>query len=154
MANKSRRYFMIVKKTPFSLWHLFNCPIIILHATHPFTFSFAFRVPAFDASQYLVSNREFLGFIKANGYEQREYWSDEGWNWNKFRGARHPTFWVCEQGRNSEILSYWLIDWLIDWFVECLLTPQVIVIWASLSETVLLQLPSSMNWCSLTRKKL
>ena len=32
------------------------------------------------------------------GYENKDYWTEEGWNWKKFRGARHPTFWVCEQG--------------------------------------------------------
>ena len=56
------------------------------------------RVPAFEASQYLITNKEFLRFVKANGYEKRQYWSEEGWNWKTFRGARHPTFWLCNQG--------------------------------------------------------
>ena len=63
-----------------------------------------FRVPAFEASQYLITNKEFVRFVEAKGYEKRQYWSDEGWNWKTFRGARHPTFWVCDQGRQKVIV--------------------------------------------------
>ncbi|ELU18927.1 hypothetical protein CAPTEDRAFT_226801 [Capitella teleta] len=59
------------------------------------------RVPAFEASQFLVSNREFLDFLKAGGYETERFWSAEGWMWLQFRRAKHPTFWVCDKGCKS-----------------------------------------------------
>ncbi|XP_076463054.1 uncharacterized protein LOC143295308 [Babylonia areolata] len=55
-------------------------------------------VPEFEASQYLVTNGEFLRFMQDGGYQREELWSKEGWQWLQFRQARHPTFWVCEQG--------------------------------------------------------
>jgi putative 4-mercaptohistidine N1-methyltranferase len=54
------------------------------------------RVDAFRCSRYLISNGEFLAFVKAGAYLNREYWSDEGWQWRSFRNTRHPAFWVPE----------------------------------------------------------
>ncbi len=35
----------------------------------------------FAIAKYPVTNRQFRKFVQANGYEQREWWSDEGWAW-------------------------------------------------------------------------
>ncbi|MGM0519030.1 MAG: 5-histidylcysteine sulfoxide synthase [Campylobacterota bacterium] len=53
----------------------------------------------FEASKYLVSNGEFLEFVKANGYSKPELFSDEGKEWLDFTQAKHPTFWVKKEGR-------------------------------------------------------
>lgn len=37
------------------------------------------KVSDFKASKYLVSNGEFLEFIKDGGYATRDYWTDEGY---------------------------------------------------------------------------
>ena len=50
----------------------------------------------FAASRYLVSNQEFLGFVEDRGYENEEYWTEEGRKWVAFTKARHPLFWVEE----------------------------------------------------------
>jgi len=52
------------------------------------------KVEDFKASKYLVSNGEFLEFIKAGGYENDEFWSNEGQNWKAYTQAKHPTFWI------------------------------------------------------------
>ena len=52
------------------------------------------EVPAFSASQYKVSNGEFLEFVKGGGYRERRYWSADGWGWRTFRNAKWPTFWT------------------------------------------------------------
>jgi len=48
----------------------------------------------FKAGRYLVSNREFNGFIEAGGYKTRKWWTDEGWSWREYRKAEYPSFWV------------------------------------------------------------
>lgn len=53
-----------------------------------------FDVKPFKASKYLVSNQEYLAFVKDGGYAQRRYWTEEGWNWRVYRQAAHPVFWV------------------------------------------------------------
>lgn len=50
-------------------------------------------VERFKASQMLVSNREFLDFVEAGGYENPVYWTEEGWKWNSFRKLGMPLFW-------------------------------------------------------------
>lgn len=52
----------------------------------------------FAASRYLVSNGEFRGFVDAGGYSEPAWWSDEGWRWQSFAKAQHPTFWVPHGG--------------------------------------------------------
>lgn len=56
--------------------------------------SHAAEVGAFEAARYLTSNREFLAFVEAGGYENPDLWDEEGRQWLAFSKARHPTFWV------------------------------------------------------------
>ena len=36
------------------------------------------RVPEFETSRYLISNREFYEFVKDGGYQRKELWTEEG----------------------------------------------------------------------------
>lgn len=58
-------------------------------------------VPAFEACKFKVTNGEFLRFVIDSGYDRRELWTTEGWQWRTFRQSRHPTFWVCSHGCKS-----------------------------------------------------
>eukprot|EP01025_Chloroclados_australasicus_P065776 TRINITY_DN8972_c0_g1_i4.p1 TRINITY_DN8972_c0_g1~~TRINITY_DN8972_c0_g1_i4.p1 ORF type:complete len:688 (-),score=79.71 TRINITY_DN8972_c0_g1_i4:406-2469(-) len=53
-----------------------------------------FQVDEFEATKNLVSNGEFLEFVKQGGYHNTSYWTEEGWKWRSFRNAKWPTFWV------------------------------------------------------------
>ena len=52
------------------------------------------EVPPFTAGRYLVSNREFLEFVEAGCYGDRQWWTEEGWHWREFRQAEFPLFWI------------------------------------------------------------
>jgi len=56
-------------------------------------------VKEFQTSKYLVSNDEFMKFVKANGYKKEKYWSDEGKKFLEISKATHPTFWVEVNGK-------------------------------------------------------
>ena len=56
------------------------------------------EVPAFAAARMLVSNREFLAFVEAGGYEMDAWWTPEGLAWRQFAQACCPTFWRPEPG--------------------------------------------------------
>ena len=56
------------------------------------------KVREFKTSKYLVSNGEFMEFVKDGGYETKEYWDDEGKEFLKLSGAKHPIFWILENG--------------------------------------------------------
>lgn len=52
------------------------------------------EVAAFRASQRLISNGEFYEFVSSGAYLDERYWSEQGWQWRRFRNTRWPTFWV------------------------------------------------------------
>jgi len=72
----------------------------------------------FQASRYLVSNQEFLGFVEAGGYADESLWLEEGAGWLKFTKAQHPTFWVRDatQWRLRLMLEEVSMPW--NWPVE------------------------------------
>ncbi|PSU08832.1 SAM-dependent methyltransferase [Photobacterium gaetbulicola] len=58
-----------------------------------------YQVSDFKASKYLVSNQEFLAFVKADGYRHPRYWNDEGKAWLAFTQATMPRFWRKKDGQ-------------------------------------------------------
>lgn len=75
------------------------------------------RVEEFKASQYLVSNQEFLEFVEAGGYELDRHWSDEGLSWLQYTRAKHPTFWRWRNGWVLRLMTE-EVDMPWDWPVE------------------------------------
>ncbi|XP_072040872.1 LOW QUALITY PROTEIN: uncharacterized protein [Amphiura filiformis] len=61
------------------------------------------KVPAFEASAHLITNKQFLHFVNTDGYKNKQWWSKEGWQWCEYRNTRHPAFWVCEEGCISNV---------------------------------------------------
>jgi len=53
----------------------------------------AVEVPAFAIDRYEVTNRQYLDFMAAGGYENRAFWSDESWKWKAEHAVSHPVFW-------------------------------------------------------------
>ncbi len=51
-------------------------------------------IPDFFASKYLVSNGEFLAFVRSGGYENDIYWEEEGLAWRNYTKVKHPVFWI------------------------------------------------------------
>jgi 5-histidylcysteine sulfoxide synthase/putative 4-mercaptohistidine N1-methyltranferase len=63
---------------------------------------FAFHkatIQDFKASKYLVSNGEFLEFVKEGGYSKLHYFSKDGLKWLDFTQAKYPTFWIKKDGK-------------------------------------------------------
>jgi len=50
-------------------------------------------VPAFTVDQSKVTNRQFLEFMAAGGYENRSLWREPDWAWKTQHAVIHPAFW-------------------------------------------------------------
>ena len=50
-------------------------------------------VEGFQIDRYPVTNAAFLEFIHNRGYQERSYWSPEGWAWREKNGIKHPLYW-------------------------------------------------------------
>jgi ergothioneine biosynthesis protein EgtB len=56
------------------------------------------EVPAFEIDAHSVTNRDFLDFVNAGGYQDASLWSGKAWQWVATTGIRHPHFWLQRDG--------------------------------------------------------
>ena len=56
------------------------------------------EVPEFEIDVDDVTNRDFLEFVRAGGYDRQDLWSEEGWHWRSEGDVRHPAFWERRGG--------------------------------------------------------
>lgn len=52
------------------------------------------NVETFQASKYLITNAEFLDFVKDGGYENQDYWHESAWVWKVQHNVKYPKFWI------------------------------------------------------------
>jgi 5-histidylcysteine sulfoxide synthase len=77
------------------------------------------EVQPFLASQYLITNGEFLEFVQAGGYKNPEYWHSESWHWQQLYNIQQPKFWISENnGKYRYRATFDEIDLPLDWPVE------------------------------------
>lgn len=109
------------------------------------------EVQAFQASQYLVSNAEYLQFVRDGGYEVQEWWTDEGWQWVSYKRPKHPIFWVPQSDGSfkyramlEEIEMPW--SWPVD---VNHLEAKAFCQWLSTKQGKPLRLPTEAEWYRL-----
>ena len=59
---------------------------------------FQVDVQPFAISRTATTNAEFLAFVDDAGYQRRELWSNDGWQWRQSVGAKHPVYWKFDGG--------------------------------------------------------
>jgi iron(II)-dependent oxidoreductase len=52
------------------------------------------EVPAFAIDKYMVTNGQYLEFVNAGGYQNKDLWQDSDWQWITANHTQHPVFWV------------------------------------------------------------
>jgi 5-histidylcysteine sulfoxide synthase len=58
------------------------------------------QVESFWASKYLITNAEFLDFVKDGGYTNPQYWHQQAWAWRVEHNIHHPKFWIPQDNGN------------------------------------------------------
>jgi gamma-glutamyl hercynylcysteine S-oxide synthase len=56
-------------------------------------------LPAFYIDTTPVTNRAYLAFAEAGGYDDERWWTAAGWEWRSTSGRRAPGFWRREGGQ-------------------------------------------------------
>jgi len=72
-------------------------------------------VPSFSIDQYEVTNREYLRFINASGYEDQSLWSDSDWKWKTQQDISHPVFWNQVNGEWQYRTMFQDVPLPLDW---------------------------------------
>lgn len=57
-----------------------------------------FHLPAFQLANRLITNAEYLAFMRDGGYTRPELWLADGWLWKESTAAAHPLYWVQQDG--------------------------------------------------------
>lgn len=114
------------------------------------------QLKPFKASKMLVSNAEFYHFILDGGYQQQQWWDDEGWRWNNFAEADKPTFWVGDIKQPDQLKLRVLAEevplpW--DWPAEVnQLEASAFCRWKAAKTGRSIQLPSEAEWYQLRQQ--
>lgn len=52
-----------------------------------------FELPPFAIAKYLITNAQYAKFIEADGYHQKKWWKDAGWQIKEEKSWNEPRFW-------------------------------------------------------------
>lgn len=108
------------------------------------------QVEDFRASRMLVSNGEFLQFVEDGGYDERNYWTEEGWNWRAFSKAQMPLFWRKNNADYALRLVAEEIPMPWNWPVEVnYLEAKAYCNWLSVTKGKTYRLPTETEWYRL-----
>jgi ergothioneine biosynthesis protein EgtB len=55
-------------------------------------------LPSYSVQASLVTNGDYLQFVKAGGYTDYKHWLSEGWQWVQEHGIKAPMYWYCIDG--------------------------------------------------------
>ncbi len=111
------------------------------------------HLKAFKASEFLVSNGEYLEFVRAGGYENDVYWSEEGAKWRHFKKSSYPHFWFLRDGDFYLRVIDREIALPLDWPVEVnYLEARAFCAWKSQELGTELRLPSEAEWFALLQE--
>lgn len=108
------------------------------------------EISEFKAAKYLTSNREFLEFIKDGGYENEQFWTEEGWSWRNFKEAKMPLFWRKDGNEYRLRLVAEEIPMPWNWPVEVnYLEAKAFCNWKSAKTGKTYRLPTEAEWMRL-----
>ena len=108
------------------------------------------NVEQFKASQFLVSNQEFLAFVKDDGYQKTQHWTEEGQHWLSFKKPKMPVFWLS---KNDEYFQRNLTSEIplpLNWPAEVnYLEAKAFCSWKSEQTSAYIRLPTEAEWYCL-----
>ena len=56
------------------------------------------EVASFAIARAPVTQTEYRAFVEDGGYQRRELWRSDGWEWREAVGAEHPLYWRASDG--------------------------------------------------------
>lgn len=109
------------------------------------------QVQDFKTSKFLVSNGEFMHFVEDGGYQNHDYWDDEGQEFLQRRKATHPVFWIEQEDGTFKYRSLThIINMPWNWPVDVnYLEAKAFCRWKTEKEALDFRLPTEAEWYHL-----
>jgi 5-histidylcysteine sulfoxide synthase/putative 4-mercaptohistidine N1-methyltranferase len=105
------------------------------------------EIEEFHAGKFLVSNQEFLEFVEDHGYENGDWWTEEGLAWKTYRNPKHPLFWIKEKNGYRFRTLLEIVDMPWNWPAEVnYLEAKAFCHWKSTKTGSALRLPTEEEW--------
>jgi 5-histidylcysteine sulfoxide synthase/putative 4-mercaptohistidine N1-methyltranferase len=102
---------------------------------------------AFQVAKYLTSNAEFLAFVEAGGYQDDQYWQEEGLAWKQYTHAEHPCFWLKQNGIWALRLMTEVVSMPWSWPVEVNYhEAKAFCQWQSVQLGKTVRMPTELEW--------
>jgi len=95
-----------------------------------------FNVDAFQIAKYPVTNAQFAKFIDAGGYENRQWWTDAGWDYCQNENLVQPRFWTEAEWNGA---AYPVVG--VSWYESV-----AFCLWLSEVTGEKIMLPSEVQW--------
>jgi 5-histidylcysteine sulfoxide synthase len=76
------------------------------------------KIAPFLVSKYMITNGDFLQFVRENGYQNKQYWREKAWTWKTNNQRQHPLFWIPKNGTYKYRAMFDEIDLPMDFPVE------------------------------------
>lgn len=96
----------------------------------------------FEIARALVTNGEYLEFIKAGGYEKFDYWLDEGWAWVNQQQITAPLYWK----KQADGWYHFTLNGLVKIDMEAQLSHVSFFEAAAFAEWKGMRLPTEFEW--------
>lgn len=64
------------------------------------------QIKPFQIARTAVCNEEYATFVEDGGYQRREYWTDDAWQWRSEIGLEHPVYWRRNEDTNWEMRCF------------------------------------------------
>ena len=111
------------------------------------------KVKAFKTSKFLVSNSEFMEFVNDGGYENSEFWDDEGLQFLDIKKSKFPVFWIMEGNEFRYRAMLEEMDMPLSWPVDVnYLEAKAFCLWKSKKENKNYRLLSEAEWYRLYQR--
>lgn len=69
-------------------------------------------VEPYALASRLVTNREYMAFVEAGGYENAALWLAEGWDWVQAQQLAHPLYWQKAEADTSPVWHAFTLEGL------------------------------------------
>jgi 5-histidylcysteine sulfoxide synthase len=76
------------------------------------------KVEPFQASKYLITNKEYFEFVDSGAFNEEKYWGEHAWMWKESHNVKHPKFWIKEGDNFKYRALFDDISMPWDWPVE------------------------------------
>jgi iron(II)-dependent oxidoreductase len=67
------------------------------------------EIKPFSIAKAAVSNADYVNFVEAGGYQQKDYWDEAGWQWLQQTGLQQPVYWrKADSGWQIKSFDEWM----------------------------------------------